>query len=61
MARRDDGRRYLSDDEVEALGLGDVVSIVARRLGLKECPDCQRRKARLNQLAPRVIRRRRRA
>jgi hypothetical protein len=39
-------------------GLGDLVAIGIKRLiGIKPCPACQRRQAKLNRVAPRVWRR----
>lgn len=52
-------RRYFTKDEVEYMGLGDVVADVAKKLGFSECPGCKNRKAKLNKLVPRVKRKRR--
>lgn len=39
------------------VGLGDVVALVTRRLGLTECPSCTRRRKGLNRIRmPRFVR-----
>jgi hypothetical protein len=50
--------RKLSDAEVRFLGLGDLVELAARKLGIRACPGCKRRQVALNRVAPRVVRRR---
>lgn len=36
------------------LGLGDVIEAAARRVGIKTCAGCQKRKRALNRALPRV-------
>ena len=52
--------RRMSNTEVEALGLGDVIEAATRKFGLKPCRGCKRRRDALNRLAPTLLRRRRR-
>lgn len=41
---------YRRDNEREPVGLGDVVAWMTHKLGIEECPGCQRRKKWLNRV-----------
>ena len=51
--------RKITNEEAAYLGLGDVVAVATKALGVKECPGCKKRRAKLNRVAPRVVRKRR--
>lgn len=52
-------RRELSQEDVEYLGLGDVIERGLKKFGVNPCKGCDKRKKKLNRLVPRVKRRKR--
>lgn len=52
-------RNFVAQHQHTHYGLGDVVAKgIKVMFGIKPCPACEQRKARLNAMAPRVWRRR---
>jgi hypothetical protein len=44
--------RGILEEGDQIQGLGDVVSKVTKKLGMKECAPCARRRAKLNKMVP---------